>query len=105
MASGVIWKFVPNVRAEGQTLISFPLDEEFLAKLDAARGHKTRSQFIREAIFREVKSLGIPIDPKFIFPPDRAKIVQIVGNNNRNVSLRAAERSPRYKTKKKAKRK
>jgi metal-responsive CopG/Arc/MetJ family transcriptional regulator len=49
---------VPNVRAKGQTLISFPIDEEFLAKLDAARGHKTRSQFIREAIYKECHRLG-----------------------------------------------
>jgi len=52
-------KTVPNVRAKGQKLIGFPIDSGFLAKLDAARGRKSRSQFIREAIFREVKSLGL----------------------------------------------
>ncbi len=96
---------MPNVRAKGQMLISFPLDEAFLAQMDAARGHKSRSQFIREAIFREIHALGIKVNPKIVFPPDRAKIVQIVGNNNRNVTQRAAEEPPKYRTKKKGKKK
>lgn len=65
---------MPNVRAIGQTLVTFYLDEEFLRALDRARGRKTRSQFIREAVFREIQASGVRIDPNLIFPPDRVRV-------------------------------
>lgn len=42
---------MPNQRASGQTLIGCHLNEEFVAAIDAARGSKSRSQFLREALY------------------------------------------------------
>jgi hypothetical protein len=91
---------MPNVRAKGQKLICFAVDQDFLSGIDAARGGKTRSQFVREAIFRELTEIGIRLNPKIIFPPDRAGVIQFVGNNNRNITQRAAEAPPKHRTKK-----
>jgi hypothetical protein len=43
------------------------------------------------------------VDARIVFPPDRAKIVQIAGDNNRNITQRAAEPPPKYRARKKKK--
>lgn len=88
-----------------QRVICFPLDEQFLAELDAARGGTTRSQFIREAIYRELRSMKIFVDPAKIFPPDRVRIKIIKGSNGSAYDEtpvradRAAEKPKRRKKK------
>jgi hypothetical protein len=95
---------MPNQRGPGQKLICFSLDRQFLAAIDLARGAKTRSQFVREAIFREVSSSGIRLDPKIIFPPDRARqAIELHGSNAHG--LRATEEPKPWGRKKKSKKK
>ncbi len=38
-----------------------------------------------------------------IYAPPRAKVIQIGDNNRSNINLRAAEKPPRYRAKKKGK--
>ena len=40
-----------------------------------------------------------------VFLPPRAKVIQIIGDNNRNITQRAAERPLKYRVKKKGKKK
>lgn len=77
--------------------------EQLIADLDRARGRKDRSQFIREAIAEKLQRVGIRVPQNLIYPPPRARIVQIVGSNNKNITQRAAEEPPRYRGKKKGK--
>jgi hypothetical protein len=74
-------------------------DAQLIADLDRARGRKDRSQFIREAIAEKLEAAGIRVPERLIYPPPRAKIIQIVGDNNHNVTLRAAEHPPKYRVK------
>jgi hypothetical protein len=92
--------FVPNQRRPGQIFVGCQADEQLIADLDRARGRKDRSQFIREAIAEKLESLGIRVPERLIYLPPRAKVIQIVGDNNQNVTLRAAEGSPKYRVKK-----
>jgi hypothetical protein len=52
--------------------VAFPLDEEFLAALDKARGAKSRSALVREAIYEHLTSLGYVLPKSLTHPPDRA---------------------------------
>lgn len=53
-------------------LLPFKLDPDFLEKIDAARGFKSRSFFIREALANYLRTLGYDITDSMIYPPDRA---------------------------------
>jgi hypothetical protein len=66
--------FMPNQRASNQTLIAFSLNGELLRGLDAARGRKNRSEFIREAIAGELKRQGIALPPGAESVNDRVRI-------------------------------
>jgi hypothetical protein len=54
-----------------QTLIAIRLDPDLLAAVDSKRqaGRRSRSQFIRDAIFQAVRDTGIPADAAY--PQDR----------------------------------
>ena len=80
-------------------------DEQLIADLERARGRKDRSQFIREAIAEKLQRVGIRVPENLIYPPPRARIVQIVGSNNKNITQRAAEEPPRYRLRKKDRKK
>ena len=80
-------------------------DEQLIADLDRARACKDRSQFIREAIAEKLQRSGIRVPENLIYPPPRAKIIQMVGDNNRGITLRAAEEPGKYRIKKKDKKK
>jgi hypothetical protein len=80
-------------------------DEQLISDLDRARGRKDRSQLIREAIADKLQQLGIRVPENLIYPPPRAKIIQITGDNNRHVTLQAAEEPGKYRIKKKDKKK
>ena len=45
-------------------------EPEFIAKIDAARGFKSRSQFCREAIREALQSRGVEVPEKEIMPRD-----------------------------------
>ena len=92
--------FVPNARSKDQIAISFWLDSQLLRDIDIARGRKDRSQFIREAIAEKLTRMGIRIPESLIYAPARAKVISIVGDNNRNISIRAAEKRTRFRIKK-----
>lgn len=74
---------MPNVRGENQTLITCPMDAELLQEIEGARGRKSRSQFIREAIAEKLRAMGFKVSEDLVFPPDRAgNVAKIVGNKN-----------------------
>lgn len=63
---------MPNQRGPGQRLVAFPLDEQFLAEIDEARGSQSRSEFVREAIYRLLKEKGRHLPAAVVKAPDRA---------------------------------
>lgn len=62
---------MPNQRASGQSLIGCHVDAQFLAEIDAARGGKSRSDFLREALYDYLKKLGYDLPPAWKYAPDR----------------------------------
>lgn len=63
---------MPGRRADGQTLVSFPLKEDFLQKLEDARGHTNRSEFVRQAIREKLLRMGVAVPEGDVASPDRA---------------------------------
>lgn len=96
---------MPNKRGAGQVFIGLQATIQLLQDIDAARGHDDRSRFIRAAIIEKLQRMGFNVPKKYIYPPDRAKVVQIIGDNNKNIVQRAAEEPPKYKTRRKRKKK
>jgi hypothetical protein len=65
--------FVPGQRSPDQKLIAFPLDEALLDEVESARGAKSRSQFIREALTHYLHhELGVQVREGLQNAPDRA---------------------------------
>lgn len=62
---------MPGKRAPGQVFIGFPVDAELLAAIDKQRGPKSRSLFIREAIFKDLEEMGVGLSPQIVRAPDR----------------------------------
>ena len=62
---------MPNQRASGQSLIGCHIDAQFLAEIDEARGGKSRSDFLREALFIYLKEMGYSLPDAFKYAPDR----------------------------------
>jgi hypothetical protein len=63
-----------NIRAPGQKLISVPMNEKFIAQIDAALpvvGYSDRSSFIRDAILEKLRSAGIEISTALSLAPSR----------------------------------
>lgn len=52
--------------------MAFPLDEQLLAALDRARGAKSRSAVVREAIYAMLKEQGYQLPASVVHAPDRA---------------------------------
>lgn len=63
---------MPNQRASGQSLVGCHLDKDFVAEIDKARGGKSRSQFLREALYWYLTSKGIELPEGWMHAPDRA---------------------------------
>jgi len=76
---------MPNVRGKNQTLISCPMDAGLLEELDGARGHTTRSQFLRTAIVEKLRSMGLKINEDLVFPPDRVSMTAKVSGKRNTV--------------------
>ena len=97
---------MPNVRSKGQKAFSFWADEKLIRDVDLRRGHKDRSQFIREAIAEKLKRMGIAVPEKLVYAPPRAQIIKIFGYNHGGISQSmAAEAEAKYRTKKNRKKK
>lgn len=65
---------MPNKRAPGQKLLSFPVDEKFIRELDAGlvkAGYHNRSQFIRDAIIEKLERADIALPKELALPPHR----------------------------------
>ncbi len=65
---------MPNKRAPGQKLLSFPVDEKFAQELDsglARAGCRNRSQFIRDAIIEKLERANIHLSKDLALPPPR----------------------------------
>jgi hypothetical protein len=83
---------MPNQRAAGQTLIAFAVDSAFLAEIDSARGVRSRSEFVRSALYRELVARGTALPRGIQSAPDR------VGKGGKKPRLMAAEAEAPYKT-------
>jgi len=100
----MLYRGVANEHAAGQRLLCFSLNQEFLRSIDAARGHKTRSQFVREAVFQIVKEMGIRVNPDVIHPPDRARLIRFGRTeHDRNWRTIAAQSLRKHRPKKQRK--
>jgi hypothetical protein len=64
---------VNNRRAPGQVLVGFWADERLVQALDAARGTKPRSQFLRDALAAYCAQHGVSLPPHVVLPPDRVR--------------------------------
>jgi hypothetical protein len=62
---------MPNQRASGQILIGCHVDATFAAQIDRARQGKSRSDFLREALFEHLLELGYQVPEILKFAPDR----------------------------------
>lgn len=62
---------MPGVRTRGQTLIGCWCDENFVAIIDEARGHTSRSQFARDALREKLAKMGITVVLDATIAPDR----------------------------------
>jgi hypothetical protein len=51
--------------------IGLPVDAELLAAIDKQRGPKSRSLFIREAIYKDLDEMGVGLSPDIVRAPDR----------------------------------
>ena len=60
-----------NQRADGQTLVGFWADENFTAKIDAARTGVARSQWLRNVIAEHLRKNGYPVPISETSAPDR----------------------------------
>jgi hypothetical protein len=85
---------MPNVRGKNQTLITCPLDADFLAEIDRARGRKNRSQFLREAIAEKLNGMGFRVSEDMVFPPDRVSVRAKVDGFNNTVNQVFSSASP-----------
>jgi len=71
MVKGVKSVRMPNKRASGQSLVGCHVDESFLREIDEARGGKSRSDFLREALFELLKKQGHELPDRLKYGPDR----------------------------------
>ena len=63
-----------NIRGPGQKLISVPMNEKFITKIDASLpkvGYSDRSSFIRDAIVEKLQGAGIDISYELSLAPSR----------------------------------
>lgn len=63
-----------NPRGPGQKLISVPMNEKFIEKIDLSLkdvGYSDRSSFIRDAIIEKLKTNGIEISTALSLAPSR----------------------------------
>lgn len=58
-------------------IVTCPMDAGLLEEIEAARGRKSRSQFIREAVAEKLRGLGMTVPDDIVFPPDRAGGVRV----------------------------
>lgn len=64
---------MPDQRAAGKSLVGCHVDDIFAAEIDRARGRKSRSDFLREALYdylKEKHRTTLPASVKYA--PDRA---------------------------------
>lgn len=87
------------------------MDAELLEDIEGARGHTSRSQFIREAIVEKLRGMGMKISEDMVFPPDRVSVVARVSGmkntvtQNLSSTSQPARASAKYPPKKRGKRK
>ncbi len=63
---------MPDQRAAGQSLVGCHVSSEFLSEIDRARGGKSRSDFLREALYDHLKRMGYTLPEAAKFAPDRS---------------------------------
>ena len=61
---------MPDQRAAGKSLVGCHVDARFLAEIDRKRGTKSRSDFLREALYEYLGSTTLPAS--ITAAPDRA---------------------------------
>ena len=90
-----------NQRRSGQKLIGCQADEALIAQIDAARGRKGRSFFLREALAEKLRQMGFEVSDDLVYAPDpiRSAIVAEQGgsyntmNNHLSTSRSSLPRS------------
>ena len=84
------------MQRENQTLIALRLDPDLLAALDTKRAAKrqSRSEFIREAIYKEVSDL---VSHEVVYPQDR--VGKSKGGRPKKTSLTPVSGSGKKSTK------
>jgi hypothetical protein len=55
-----------------QQLIALRVDPQLLAEIDAKRGRKSRSEFLRDAVYAELEAQGTSLPSSITAAPDRA---------------------------------
>ena len=72
-----------NQRKAGQKLIGCQADETLISQIDAARGRKGRSFFLREAIAEKLRQMGYEVSDDLVYAPDpiRSAIVAEQGGS------------------------
>lgn len=68
---GVKTALMPDQRAAGQSLVGCHVSSEFLDEIDRARRGKSRSDFLREALYDQLKRMGYTLPEALKFAPDR----------------------------------
>jgi hypothetical protein len=58
-------------RSEGQVMIGCWCEDQFVSKIDLARGRVSRSQFCRDALLEKLRAMGITVAASEASPPDR----------------------------------
>ena len=66
-----------NQRRAGQKLIGCQADEALIAQIDAARGRKGRSFFLREALAEKLRQMGFEVSDDLVYAPDPIRSVII----------------------------
>jgi len=78
-----------NQRREGQKLIGCQADETLIAQIDAARGRKGRSFFLREALAEKLRQMGYEVSDDLVYAPDpiRSAIVADQGGSYNTMNI------------------
>ena len=87
------------MRSPGQTFIGFKCDPKFEAEIKRAKGRAPMSQFIRDALVKYLRGLGIEVPEDLAIAPSREGVG---GGRTRAESIALRETPAQYGGKKKA---
>ena len=77
-----------NMRRAGQQLIGCQADEELACLVDTARGRKSRSFFLREALAEKLRAMGFSVSDDLVYPADPIRPILIAKQSGSNNSIK-----------------